>query len=1053
MKDSSFGDERAMSRDDAALLHLVARQLAAVEDVAELRDVLDLLMVRLGASSALLTILDASRDEPLRFLVGNEEKEPLLEALVVQLRGNHQQPFVSSPEPSQHEPVSPDLEHRETAVAVPIQGQSGNLVGVLAITHPRRDILDGSYATLLTGVGYQMIAALRQARLASENRRRAYEISVLDEIGQAFSSLDLGQLLRLILERTSRTLRVNRSVLFMLDEENQELILRAVDHPGASGEALGLRIPLSDRPHVADAIRTRQPVEVQDIYADPRWRGFWAKAREMGLEAALAVPLVAKGRAIGAISLDRTIARAPFTPNEIALCQIIANQAASAIENARLYGETRRYAYETRLRMAALDQHARRLALLNRISTTLVRSLEAEFAPTITAEIAQILDVAQSVLFVLHPDGVTGQVLACYPPMAQTDDLPIDIALSDPSSVEPLLQAEAPLLVKDVHANALLKPARSLFETRNIESLLVVPMTVAGQIQGIIGLDVTKRSVPLDPDDLELAMTIGNQVAFVLANAQLYTAAEQRAAENARLYQEAQRRADQLRLINEVSEEISSILDIDLLLWSVVRLIRETLDCYHVAIALTEDDELVFKANVGYLYEYEDTRLVNTRLQIAAEEGVAGWVARHGKPLLVPDVRQEPRYTTNLGFDGTRSEVAVPLKLGDRVIGVLDAHGSRFNEFDESDLVLLQSLATQIAVTVENARLFGVAYGERAKLETIIDGAEEVVLVTDEEGRMVLMNRAAERAFHVTAMEALGYPLLDVVDNLNVHRLWRDSLQADSFPVVGEIALDDGRTLYASVASVRRVGLVAVMQDVSHLKELDRMKSDFVSTVSHDLRSPLQAVRINLEVLPIMGPLNPEQREAVDSSLRVLARITQLVRDLLDLGHIEADVGMERGSCSLDEIITTTVEDVQPRVRVLNLRLEAQVSQDLPTVYGDANRLAQVVANLVDNAIKYTPAGGSIRVGARQSDGEVVVEVRDDGPGIAPEHRARLFEKFYRIPSVQQQKVEGTGLGLAIVKSIVEAHDGRVWVESSTEPEVHGSTFGFAVPIAAASEG
>ena len=839
VEDPSLGDGQNMSRDDAALLDLVGRHLATTEDLAGLADILDLLVERLGLRGASLTSFAGPQNEPLRFLVGDAGAETILESLTMRARDSRQLVLVTS-----LEAVS-DLECKGSALAIPVRDQAGDLIGVLAVTHAQRHGLDGSHVALLTAAAYLMAAALRQACLANEVRRRAYELSVLDEIGQAFSSLDLERLLRLILERIGRTLRVNRSVLFMLDKERQELVLRAVDHPGASAGVLGLHIPLAERPHVADAIRTCRPVEVQNIYADPQWRSFWLRAQEMGLEATLAVPLIVQGRAMGAISLDRTAARPPFTPDEISLCLIIANQAAAAIENARLYQETRR--------------------------------------------------------------GV-----------------------------------------------------------------------------------------------------------------------------------------DQLRLINEVGKEISSILDIDVLLWSMVRLIRETLACYYVAILLVEDDKLVCKADVGYRYE-DSHLLVNTHLPLE-ERSIVTWVAQHGQPLLVPDVTLEPRYCAIPELDETSSEVAVPLKLGGRVIGVLDVQNSRASGLDDSDLALLQALAAQVTVAVENARLFSEVRDERVKLEAIIDGAGDVVLVTDEAGRVLLMNRAAERAFHVVAEETLGRSLPDRIANPDAQRLWNDSTQATSYPLVGEIELDDERTLYASLTAVPRVGLVAVMQDISHLKELDRMKSEFVSTVSHDLQSPLQAMRINLEILPKMGPLNREQREAVASNLRVLDRITDLVRDLLDLGRIEARVGLERVPCSSGGIIATTVEDLQPRARVMGLNLTTHIPDDLPDVYGDAGRLAQVIANLVDNAIKYTPAGGQIRVVAYRDDGEVCVEVQDNGPGIALEDQARLFEKFYRVPGALRQQAEGTGLGLSIAKSIVEAHGGRIWVESSTQDR-HGSTFGFAIPL------
>ncbi|MBU0493661.1 MAG: GAF domain-containing protein [Chloroflexi bacterium] len=1044
----SVSGEARLSRDDAALLNLVGRHLAAADDLAELLDILDLLVEQLGASGALLVTLATTQHEPLRFLAGSNSQalEETLETLVARVRTNHQSVLAPTLRTQVAELDLPSTDQEVgSAIAIPIQGQPGTLIGALAFVHPRERGLNDSHLPLLTAVAYQMAAALRLARLSTNLQRHVYELSVLDEVGQAFSSLDLDQLLRLILERISRTLRINRSVLFMLDKEHEELVLESVDHPGASESVLGLRVPLAERPHIADAIRTRQAVQVRNIYADPRWRDFWQHAQRLELEAALAIPLIVKGQAIGAISLDRTSARPPFTAGEISLCQIIANQAASAIENARLYSETRRYAYETRLRAAELDQRAQRLALLNRLSTALVTSLEiSNVALVIAAEIAQVLNVPGSALFILDPTCTSGQIVGFYPPHQSSESLlPIEIPITDRSYVDELLQTDAPLTIRDVTSFAMLAPVQDILQSRNMQSLLVVPITMTGRVLGVIALDATDCLEGFSPADLELAMTVGNQVAFALSNAQLYATTQQRAIENARLHQQAQRRADQLRLINDVSQEINAILDTDLLLWSVVRLIRETLDCYHVAVALIEDEELVFKADVGYLYE--DSRLAGTRLPLGT--GITGQVAQHGTPLAVPDVTQSPDYLCTPGLEETCSEVAVPLKLGERIIGVLDAQSTQAEGFDESDVALLQSLATQVTVALENARLFDTLRSERAKLEAIIDGAGDVVIVTDQSGRLLLMNCAAERAFAVTADALIGRPLLREIPNPDVQTLWREGAAATAFPLFREVRLDDGRTLHANLTTIPQVGLVAVMQDISHLKELDRAKSEFVSTVSHDLRSPLQAIRINLEMLPRMGSLTANQREAAQSSLRVLDRMTKLVQGLLDLGRIEAGVGITPSYCSLHDIMDAVVENMQPQVRLMGLTLSTRIPPDLPHIYADKQRLTQVVANLVDNAIKYTPSRGQISVMARVTPHDLVVEVEDNGPGIPAADLAHLFEKFYRVSGTPTQDIEGLGLGLAIVKSIVEAHQGRVWVASSTEPDTHGSTFGFTIPI------
>jgi signal transduction histidine kinase len=388
---------------------------------------------------------------------------------------------------------------------------------------------------------------------------------------------------------------------------------------------------------------------------------------------------------------------------------------------------------------------------------------------------------------------------------------------------------------------------------------------------------------------------------------------------------------------------------------------------------------------------------------------------------------------------------------GDRVIGVLDVQSSEVNAFNDDDLRVLSSVAAQAAIAIERARLYfaerhlhTTIAEERAKLEAIIGGTNDAVIVTDAQNRVLLMNQAARRAFEVETVPEMGRPLEEVMSNERLLALFA-RLEAGEEALAEEIPLSDGRTLYASLTPVAEMGRIAVMQDITYLKELDKMKSDFVATVSHDLRSPLAIISGYAVLLPEAGELNETQQDFVEGIKLSAARMTTLVDILLDLGKIEARVGMEMKPCQLVTVINKVVKSLREHFRAKEIVLQFDFPPGLPLVQGNQVRLDQVVSNLVDNAIKFTSEGGMVTVSAREEKGEVVVEVKDTGIGIAPEDQVHLFEKFYRVNSEETSDIEGTGLGLAIVKSIVEGHGGRVWVKSQPG---QGSTFGFALPIA-----
>ncbi len=265
---------------------------------------------------------------------------------------------------------------------------------------------------------------------------------------------------------------------------------------------------------------------------------------------------------------------------------------------------------------------------------------------------------------------------------------------------------------------------------------------------------------------------------------------------------------------------------------------------------------------------------------------------------------------------------------------------------------------------------------------------------------------------------------------------------------ITEIVLPNKQTLAAIVSPIVSgdvLGRVAVMRDITHLKELDQMKSDFVQSASHELRNPLQVMSGYAGLLLEEGELDGRQREWVDQIRSGVHQMTELIDNLLDIPKIESGVDVNMVDTPVRKLIEDVVAAHQAHAREKDLDLSADLAPDLPSVQADATLVRQAVSNLVENAIKYTPSGFiRVRAAAHAERGELVISVRDSGLGIAEEAQGRLFQKFYRVKSRDTVNIFGTGLGLAIVKSIADLHHGRVWVES--EPH-EGSTFHLALPL------
>lgn len=433
-----------------------------------------------------------------------------------------------------------------------------------------------------------------------------------------------------------------------------------------------------------------------------------------------------------------------------------------------------------------------------------------------------------------------------------------------------------------------------------------------------------------------------------------------------------------------------------------------------------------------------------SRLDRILKKGFAGWVVNSQEAAIIYDTAQDPRW---LAFpedeEPARSAIAVPFVRRERVLGIMVLTHPLPFQFSAEHLALLQELAPQAAVCLENADLYTAAEAERSKLAAILAGTTDAVIAVDTTARIQVLNPAAERAFGIPALRALNRPLAEGLPHAPLNELFAQALSCGQ-AVTGELHTDGGRVRYASVSPIPGVGWVAILQDITYLKELDRMKSEFVSTVSHDLRSPLTTVRGYADLVGLLGPVTEQQRDALANIRRATVQMNELIGDLLDLGKIEAGIDMQMEPCELSEIVAAAVDNLVPNATLHGLDLQVAIAPELPSVQGNPGRLGQVVANLVGNAIKYTPAGGQILVSLAQKGHEVILSVRDTGLGIAPENQEQLFQRFYRVRTPETEHIPGTGLGLAITRSIVEVHGGHIAVQS--EPG-KGSTFTVTLPV------
>ncbi len=337
-----------------------------------------------------------------------------------------------------------------------------------------------------------------------------------------------------------------------------------------------------------------------------------------------------------------------------------------------------------------------------------------------------------------------------------------------------------------------------------------------------------------------------------------------------------------------------------------------------------------------------------------------------------------------------------------------------------------------------------ISESERTKLEAIIGNIQDGVIVMDESRNVLLINNSIRDIFHLGNKSLTGRPVEDIISNTDLRALLARS--SENSLKYHEINFDDGRVFNAQYTPIPKIGAAVTMQDISYLKELDRLKSDFVHTVSHDLRSPLTSILGYTELIGRTGPLNENQQEFLQRLQGSVQHVTVLVNDLLDLGRLEAGFDTRREVVQLEGVLKYTLDMVDLQVKKKKIKLVVNIVADLKPLRANPIRIRQMLDNLVGNAIKYTQNEGAVTVNLVTHDDQIILSVEDNGPGIPSEEQGRVFEKFYRATNMASNEgVSGSGLGLAIVKSIVDSHQGRVWVESTVGK---GSTFFVLLPTA-----
>ncbi len=599
-----------------------------------------------------------------------------------------------------------------------------------------------------------------------------------------------------------------------------------------------------------------------------------------------------------------------------------------------------------------------------------------------------------------------------------------------------VVQNRKPALVPDTSKDERwLRRPDDAAEKSSAKSAICVPLMARERLVGVLTL---VHSVPhaFHQEHLELMQAIADQASVAVLNA--------------RLYNESQRTARVMTALAESAAAINASLEMPDVWRRILHQTMQALQVETVALGLLDgaSGDLIFHAAAGRNSDNIPGK------HIPAGQGLAGTVIREERGLVIPSAAQEAGFSEAALFEGIaiRAIAVAPIQSQGRVLGVLEAINPTSGSFNADALVVMTGLGSLAGTTIENARLFQRLQKMHQRYRELFEDSVDAILITDWEGRVLEANRRAVEALGYSAekLRTISIDQLDEVrwikSRLNFEELKRN--RKCNYESV--LHRQDGGTMPVEVY-VRRVEFEEsdliqwTLRDITERKELDALRDDMISMIYHDLRSPLGNIVSSLEMMSTLIPEDDTLKAMLNIARNSTARIQRLVNSLLDINRLEAGQKIvEQSAVDPLALIRESIRDVEPAAAGRHQKIENKANTILPYIWVDVDMAHRVFINLLENAIKFTPVGGTIEIGAAIADSESVkFWVRDNGPGIPLADQERIFQKFTRLKS--QSSKGGLGVGLAFCRLAVVGHGGKIWLES--EPG-KGATFWLTLPVA-----
>ncbi len=599
-----------------------------------------------------------------------------------------------------------------------------------------------------------------------------------------------------------------------------------------------------------------------------------------------------------------------------------------------------------------------------------------------------------------------------------------------------VVQYRKPALVPDTSRDQRwLRRADDSADKTGAKSAICVPLMTRERLVGVLTL-VHPIPNTFKETHLELMQAIADQASVAVLNA--------------RLYNESQRTARVMTALAEGAAAINTSLEMGDVWRRALNQTMQALQVETVALALIDapGSDLVFHAAAG-----KDSSNISGR-RIPGGRGLTGMVVNKGQGVVIPSVRQDPRFdmTEHLGGIEIRSVSIAPIQAQGKVTGVLMAINPVSGSFDPDALMVMNGLGSIAGTTIQNAQFLSRLQKAHKRYRELFEDSVDPIVITDWDGRVLEVNRqAVELSGH--SSEALRSMTIDLLHEVNLNKTGQ---KFETLKQSGECNYES--VLYQQDSGTRPIEVHVhrvefeeadsvqwILRDITERKELDALRDDMIAMIYHDLRSPLGNIVSSLELMDTLLPADDTLRNMLNIARNSTARIQRLVNSLLDINRLESGQPVtDQHAIDPLLLVREALRDVEPFAKGRHQTVENKAAGVLPLIWVDVDMTHRVFINLLENAIKYTPSGGRVEIGAQTTTGtSVKFWVRDNGPGISAIDRERVFDKFTRLRG--KDSPSGLGVGLAFCKLAVQGHGGKIWVES--EPG-NGTTFWLTLPVA-----